>query len=186
MFAWRLLRYWPLSNSHPMRICRCPCVPCVDVHVNVCIFFLYYCWLRLWQSTDTMLVHDVIAYDKIIRHMRIACALLAWPLYFPFYHFHPYINEVSHFRLNVNICGLICLTIIIIFDVIFCNARGVWFAYLQIYETKPVAVAINSCCFEKNENCMASFCPSNFFPFSFALVSQSNFLLLFLFMKRIF
>lgn len=28
--------------------------------------------------------------------------------------------------------------------------------------------------------------PSNFFPFSFALVSQSNFLLLFLFMKRIF
>lgn len=48
--------------------------------------------------------------------------------------------------------------------------------YFHIYETKTVADAINSLCFEnKNENCIASFYPSNFFQLSFASVFLCNF-----------
>lgn len=116
-----------------------PCAP-YALHFNVCAHFSlffpslpYQCVYSIHPRLRENIRHDARSwchrmYDKIIRHMGIACALVVL-----FLSVH---KKNSHFRLNVNICRLICLTIIIIiFDMIFYkNTRGVWSAYYYFHK----------------------------------------------------
>lgn len=150
-----------------------PCAP-YALHFNVCANFFPFLpissiSMRIDPRLRENIRHDARSwchriYDKIIRHMGIACALVVL-----FLSIH---KKNSYFRLNVNICGLICITIIIIiFDMVFYSIRGVWFTYFHFYRNeRNIYVVVLHKIKMKIIKIASSFHPLNLFPFAHLLI----------------